>query len=116
MTQQLCWICAKACGGCSWTEIDYSTGKARFEPISGWDATYNAVSGSYSIKSCPEYEAEHYTPERTAKEGGPRLKYDIEKFRDFMMAGMTDNEISRRMGGMPASTIRTYKERIWRGL
>ena len=55
---QLCWSCAKACGGCSWSR--------NFTPIHGWDATpyrrvyRDAAVGtryvdSYIIRRCPEY-------------------------------------------------------------
>lgn len=55
---QLCWSCAKACGGCPWSD--------RFEPVPGWDATpcrrvyRDAAVGtryidSYIIRGCPEY-------------------------------------------------------------
>lgn len=43
----LCWRCNKACTrGCSWA--------ARFEPVSGWDATPNGKS--YQVNACPEFE------------------------------------------------------------
>lgn len=56
--QQLCWSCAKACGGCPWSD--------RFEPVQGWDAEScrrvyrDAAVGtryidSYTIRECPEY-------------------------------------------------------------
>lgn len=35
---QLCWDCANACGGCSWSGIDPVTHKPRFEPVPGWKA------------------------------------------------------------------------------
>lgn len=34
----LCWSCARACGGCSWTERDPVTHAIRFEPVKGWEA------------------------------------------------------------------------------
>lgn len=30
-SQQLCWTCANACGGCEWSD--------HLEPVPGWDAT-----------------------------------------------------------------------------
>lgn len=32
----ICFDCSKACGGCSWSEIDESTGRVKFEPVPGW--------------------------------------------------------------------------------
>lgn len=47
---QLCWGCAKACGGCSWSK--------RFEPVPGWTAVPTLLCGripSYRITECPEF-------------------------------------------------------------
>lgn len=56
----LCWDCAKAYGGCSWS--------AKFEPVEGWDAEATAREHhrlgilqdwtSYHVKACPEFEVE----------------------------------------------------------
>lgn len=43
---QLCWTCAKACGGCAWSR--------RFDPVPGWKAERTRMG--YSILACPEYE------------------------------------------------------------
>ncbi len=32
----LCFDCEKACGGCSWSEVNPDTGRVRFEPVPGW--------------------------------------------------------------------------------
>lgn len=54
---QPCWDCAKACGGCVWSE--------KFQPIPGWVATERPMSyngktkaTSYAIQYCPEFEPE----------------------------------------------------------
>lgn len=57
---QICWECAKACGGCTWS--------AKFEPVAGWSAVKTAVchvshgkrewAETYRISSCPEFEQE----------------------------------------------------------
>lgn len=72
----ICIDCKKACGGCSWSEVDPSTGAIRFEPVPGWTAQKSKLlSGSnrdgsgryvdtYSIKACPLFEQE-------SKEGAP---------------------------------------------
>jgi hypothetical protein len=53
-SDQLCWKCQKACGGCSWS--------AEFKPVKGWTAQKTKIrvqSGrhikSYEIIDCPEY-------------------------------------------------------------
>ena len=63
----ICFDCKKACGGCSWSELDPKTGKPRFEPVPGWTAkkvmlnTCHTKRGkhwepTYSIKACPLFE------------------------------------------------------------
>lgn len=42
----LCWSCARACGGCSWTERDPVTHAIRFEPVKGWKAEKTTINGS----------------------------------------------------------------------
>ena len=66
MVQTLCWDCAKACGGCSWS--DYSTRT----PVEGWNATENLITirvgmldKSYCVHDCPEFV-------RDATNGGDR--------------------------------------------
>jgi hypothetical protein len=50
---QLCYICQKACGGCSWSK--------RFVPVPGWDAKPTIIKdkegyiSSYKINKCPEF-------------------------------------------------------------
>ena len=58
-TQQPCWTCALACGGCPWTELDKDSGQVRFEPVPGWDAEEVVMDSNgvtihtYRIFSCP---------------------------------------------------------------
>lgn len=65
-TFTLCWSCAKACGGCSWSR--------EFKPIDGWDAIPTKIRipdddggarycDSFKITACPQYVAD-------SKEGG----------------------------------------------
>lgn len=75
-TANICIDCKKACGGCSWSEVDPATGEIRFEPVPGWTAKKVQLrNGSnrdgsghyvytYSIKACPLFE-------RESKEGTP---------------------------------------------
>lgn len=56
---QLCWDCANACGGCSWS--------AKGEPVPGWKAepviirnhlnrgSENFSAKSFKIYSCPKF-------------------------------------------------------------
>lgn len=55
----LCWKCANACGGCSWS--------ADFIPVDGWNAIPTIISAnhgcglyadieSYIVKSCPRFK------------------------------------------------------------
>ena len=58
----ICFDCQKACGGCSWSELDPDTGKPRFQPVEGWTAKpvvvqvdNGRVIESYHITACPEF-------------------------------------------------------------
>ena len=64
VSQQLCWRCRRACGGCSWSQ--------RLQPVPGWTATHMrrrtghsrggaVMMDTYSIKACPEF-----VPDRSA--------------------------------------------------
>ena len=55
----LCWKCANACGGCSWSN-------GSFTPVVGWKAKKTVISAnhgggfhadieSYIVKSCPQF-------------------------------------------------------------
>lgn len=64
----ICFDCKKACGGCSWSELDPVTGKPRFEPVPGWTAkparllywvdngTRKRYDDTYEITACPLFE------------------------------------------------------------
>jgi predicted nucleic acid-binding Zn ribbon protein len=54
-SEQPCWTCKNACGGCSWSRS--------FEPVKGWKAKPSKIyylegdyTDSYKITYCPEYE------------------------------------------------------------
>ena len=59
LSDTLCWRCANACGGCSWSR--------NFIPVSGWDAiptrirthhsTAAATNESYIVRQCPRFTA-----------------------------------------------------------
>lgn len=66
----LCWHCANACGGCSWTGRD-EHGALQFKPVEGWTAVPTEVSvsagksqPSYRVIECPEF-----LPDRREKSG-----------------------------------------------
>ena len=49
--EQLCWTCAKAYGGCSWSRA--------FVPVEGWEAKPSKThEDGYRIVRCPEYESD----------------------------------------------------------
>lgn len=51
---QLCWMCAKACGGCAWSD--------NLTPVKGWDAKMvpykkqGVQEVTWQIYDCPEFE------------------------------------------------------------
>ena len=64
---QLCWTCARACGGCSWSRS--------FTPVNGWTAEQTELyvdrgdyethkTTSYRIKACPLYVCDTKQPEQ----------------------------------------------------
>ena len=55
----LCWDCAKACGGCSWS--------AELKPVEGWVAEETKVATkadkfleSCRVVSCPEFQRDSW--------------------------------------------------------
>ena len=56
--QSLCWDCAKATGGCSWSNY--------LKPVEGWNAvptkraTYYGTYQSNIVLDCPEFERDAY--------------------------------------------------------
>ena len=111
-----CEHCKKYAGGCSWTDLDEKTGRTKFEPVKGWKAkpTRKVSNGqiihSYDIKYCPEFVSDGTENKKVMTRP---YKYDMARFRGLLLAGMTDFEIQRRMGGMPLFTIAEYKKRVW---
>ena len=66
--QTLCWTCAKACGGCSWSN------HWEHRPIPGWTARPGKlkVNGgeyteSFHVMACPEFEPDPPRMIRRAK-------------------------------------------------
>lgn len=68
----ICIDCNRACGGCSWSEVDPVTDKIRFEPVPGWTAepVYKQIGtkgrgkrqivDTYRITACPLFEGDNY--------------------------------------------------------
>lgn len=114
--EQKCSTCKKYAGGCNWTDYDPETGRTKFQPVEGWHAvptkiiSCGEVIDSFHIIDCPEHEPDG--SEKRKMELSSSLKWDIEKFLLCVHAGMTENEIRRRMGGMPKSTITIYKRML----
>lgn len=65
----ICFECAKACGGCSWSAVDPKTNKIKFEPVKGWTAEKRSLLvgfeqnrrryvETYHITACPEFDQE----------------------------------------------------------
>ena len=103
---QPCWTCKKYAGGCSWS--------ARYEPVPGWTATPTRKAASkksassciesYDITYCPEYEKDReFEPVKR------EYKYDIKKFKVLVQEGLSDQQIQRRMGGMPIRMVKHYR-------
>lgn len=66
----LCWDCANACGGCSWSD------HWLHRPVEGWDAirtdlkAKDGVIESYIVVECPEFERDAY------QFGQRRMRYE----------------------------------------
>lgn len=61
MTFTLCWDCAKACGGCSWSK--------GLKPVCGWVAEQTMIKctgcvpnmmPSYRVFTCPEFKRDAF--------------------------------------------------------
>lgn len=54
----ICFDCDRACGGCSWSEVDLETKRTRFEPVPGWTAKKVLLHGdqTYHITACPLFK------------------------------------------------------------
>lgn len=63
----ICFDCKRACGGCSWSEVDDKTGKVKFEPVPGWIAEPTKLylgeahgvrkyGDTYKVMACPLFE------------------------------------------------------------
>ena len=60
-TTNICFDCQRACGGCSWSELDPETDKPRFEPVPGWTAEKTKLNRGEPNGSRPFMETYHIT-------------------------------------------------------
>ena len=100
--EQLCWSCANACCGCSWSRW--------YEPVDGWTAEKTVIvqagyrTESYKVTACPEYESDR----RTYKQF-PR--YDMNELDEMLVKGSEpiNKGIKRRMvEAIPEYQLRIY--------
>lgn len=91
---QLCWTCARACGGCSWS--------AEFKPVRGWKAKKTKLyvdrgehnkhyTTSYRIKECPLYKDDR--PKQEPKAGLAVKPFVKRTRKPFVMRGTQREKI-----------------------
>lgn len=100
---QLCWNCANACGGCSWS--------ARFEPVEGWTATPKIIRrnahgpiqvDTYCITKCPEFKPDSGKVMADISDEAIRVlskRVLIQAGRDYA----DDNDEMKRLKNIPRS-------------
>ena len=104
---QLCWTCARACGGCSWSD-------GTFTPVKGWTAKKVTMyvdrgdyethrTETYRITACPLYKDD--TPKEKTKEYMVSVPLVKRAFRPVTMP----NSLKDRVWKLP-----DFKERIER--
>lgn len=98
--QTLCWQCAKACGGCSWSSLAH-------KPVDGWAAERRDIYirnkpdplESYIVESCPEYVPdgrEHDAPKQHVLPLPESMVEEMISLREN--AGLTYEKIANRLG------------------
>ncbi len=98
--QTLCWQCAKACGGCSWSRLAH-------KPVDGWTAERRDIYiqnkpdllESYIVESCPEYVPdgrEHDAPKQYVLPLPESMVEEMISLREN--AGLTYEKIANRLG------------------
>ena len=98
--QTLCWQCAKACGGCSWSSLAH-------KPVDGWAAERRDIYirnkpdplESYIVESCPEYVPdgrEHDAPKQDVLPLPESMVEEMISLREN--AGLTYEKIANRLG------------------
>lgn len=65
----LCWDCAKATGGCRWSD--------QLQPVDGWDAELtksNTIYSSYIVDACPEFTRDRIKKQKLEATHGNHFK------------------------------------------
>lgn len=104
---QLCWTCARACGGCSWSRS--------FTPVNGWTAEQTELyvdrgeyethrTTSYRIKACPLY-----VPDATHASKPKEYLVDVPLVKRAFRPVTMPNSLKDRVWKLP-----DFRERIKR--
>lgn len=107
--ETLCWQCAKACGGCSWSSLAH-------KPVTGWTAerrdlyiqNSSVPVESYVVHDCPEYVPdgrEHDAPKQDVPLLPESMVEEMISLREN--AGLTYEKIAERLG-ISQQTVRKY--------
>lgn len=107
--ETLCWQCAKACGGCSWSSLAH-------KPVTGWTAERRDIPvqnssvpvESYVVHDCPEYVPdgrEHDAPKQDVPPLPESMVEEMISLREN--AGLTYEKIAERLG-ISQQTVRKY--------
>lgn len=112
----ICFDCARACGGCSWSR--------RFKPVPGWTAQRATLPGgtpgttidTYQVTACPKYvkTVRHSTQGRatpvirTNPETGEEKRYASMSIAAHVLAGNPSRIYTACMNGQ------SYKGFLWR--
>lgn len=104
----ICFNCQRACGDCSWSEIDPETDKPRFQPVPGWTAKrvilrMNVRKGSaefvetYSVTDCPMFipDSRRSTKKEAAKNGLRECAICGKLFKPFNINAKYCSELCR---------------------
>lgn len=100
MKDTICWECANACGGCSWS-------RKKAKPVPGWDAIRRDLSGnieSYVVISCPEFVRDN---KRKNEKKPPKIrnwtKEEVDLLREMLGKGMTERECAKALNRTKAA-------------
>ena len=107
--ETLCWKCAKACGGCSWSSLAH-------KPVTGWTAerrdlyiqNSSVPVESYVVHDCLEYVPdgrEHDAPKQDVPPLPESMVEEMISLREN--AGLTYEKIAERLG-ISQQTVRKY--------
>ena len=90
----VCWDCANACGGCSWS--------AKLEPVPGWQAEETQVSiqkggilDSMRVTGCPQFRRDAYDKGQVRYSDAPK---DTKIYKGIVYDG--EKKIGSKTGGI----------------